>query len=357
MGSRLTLDGEMLQDRIKMLLSFYTPSKIYYYGNYTRVSLVNNEIQFTQVQIIGESINTGLLEVSLKGIQGGENVVTTIPTEELSKVVNQIPLETLTITIEPNRVVISSKDKEITLPVTDSEIPKTLVDNHNLVKHEPMTLIEIDKLNDAIKVVDQATKGIIVSYDNHAIYIEDTSVIVNKGVRITRHYLDSPLGLAGALYLPIYMVKVLKHLKGRIVELRRSTTPMGEEIVLLQGDGFSIHFLEWYSKKDFDIDAINFITSIEPIEEDDSEYLESLSELSSASKVLELNLQDGTISTQDKTIVLEVTPKQSPIVYISTEVMPKKAELKKYDTLKINESMVKFQGDNLITVVATMDVS
>ena len=207
------VDGKDLKDKIKILLSFFTPSKIYYYGNYTQVKVREDVIEFTQVNIIGEAINTGLLEVSVQGEHYlEEEKVINVPTEELKKIVNQIPEEVNDIVVADNYLAIISYDKEITIPVVDSDVPRNLIENHELIKQVDGSVIDIKLLNKAINEVNHATKGVIVSYDNYAIYLENESVYVNKGVRITRQYLTEPLELTEGLYLPLYMVPVLKQI-------------------------------------------------------------------------------------------------------------------------------------------------
>ena len=351
------VDGKELKDKIKMLLSFYTPSKIYYYGNYARVRAFENVIEFTQVQIVGEAINTGLLEVQVQGEQYlEEEVIVMVHTEELKKIVNQIVEDTCDVVVADNYIAIESWEKSITIPVADSDVPKNLIDNHNYVKEATKYPINIKEINKAIAVVNQATKGVIVSYDNHAIYLENDSVIVNKGVRVTRHYPAMPLGLTEGLYLPLYMVPVLKHLEDENVQMGRVTTPHGEELVMVKGDSFAIHFQEWFSKEQFPLDSIKQLTALQALVET-PEYISTLGDLSTADKVLELDLANGEISTRDKKIVADVPSLVTPKVHISTEVMPKKAELRKYKSIEVGPSTVRFQGPDIVTIVATMEES
>lgn len=351
------VDGKDLKDKIKILLSFFTPSKIYYYGNYTQVKVYEDTIEFTQVNIVGEAINTGLLEVSVQGeYYLEEEKVINVPTEELKKIVNQIPEEVNEVIVTDTSLTITSQDKEITIPVVDSDVPRNLIENHELIKQAVEEPISIKELNKAINEVNHATKGVIVSYDNYAIYLENESVYVNKGVRITRHYLTEPLGLTEGLYLPLYMVPVLKQLDNENVQLARSTTVSGEDLVMVRGDNFAIHFQEWYSKNEFPLDAIKQMTQLSQPQAT-PEYLTALGDLSTADKVLELNLTDSQIRTKDGKIEIDVPQMNAPKVYISTEVMPKKAEMRKYHSVEVGPSTVVFQGEDIITIVATMEES
>ena len=351
------VDGKDLKDRIKILLSFFTPSKIYYYGNYTQVKVHEDVIEFTQVNIVGEAINTGLLEVSVQGEHYlEEEKVINVPTEELKKIVNQIPEEVNDIVVADNYLAIISYDKEITIPVVDSDVPRNLIENHELIKQVDGSAIDIKLLNKAINEVNHATKGVIVSYDNYAIYLENESVYVNKGVRITRQYLTEPLELTEGLYLPLYMVPVLKQLDDENVKLARTTTVSGEDLVMVRGDNFAIHFQEWYSKREFPIGPIKQMTQLTQPQAT-PEYLAALGDLSTADKVLELDLTNSQIRTKDGKIEIDVPALNTPKVYISTEVMPKKAEMKKYHSVEVGPSTVVFQGEDNITIVATMEES
>lgn len=360
MGSRVIqqrVDGEDLKDKIKMLLSFFTLSRIYYYGNYTQIRAIEDEVMFTQVQIVGEAVNTGLLEAKVQGeyyLEEDFNI--TVATEELKRIVNQIPDDVNELLLASNSLTIASQDKEIVIPVVDSDIPRNLMENHEYVRTAPTTMLDIKNLNKSIAQVNQATKGVIVSYDNHAIYLENDSVIVNKGVRVTRHYPAMPLGLTEGLYLPLYMVPVLKHLEDENVQMGRVTTPHGEELVMVKGDSFAIHFQEWFSKEQFPLDSIKQLTALQALVET-PEYISTLGDLSTADKVLELDLANGEISTRDKKIVADVPSLVTPKVHISTEVMPKKAELRKYKSIEVGPSMVRFQGPDIVTIVATMEES
>lgn len=352
------VDGKELKDKIKMLLSFYTPSKIYYYGNYARVRAFEDVIEFTQVQIVGEAINTGLLEVQVQGEQYlEEEVIVMVHTEELKKIVNQIVEDTCDVVVADNYIAIESWEKSITIPVADSDVPKNLIDNHNYVKEATKYPINIKEINKAIAVVNQATKGVIVSYDNQAVYLENYYAHVNKGVRITTHTLDTPLGLTEGLYMPLYMIPVLKHLEGEYVTIQRRMSLQGEELVMLQGNGVTIHFQEWYSKDLFPLEMVKQLTQPQHLPPT-PEYIEVLGEISTASTILNLDLDNGLIQTKDGNIVSEVPQVPgTPKVFISTEVMPKKAELRKYKSIEVGPSTVRFQGPDIVTIVATMEES
>lgn len=88
---------------------------------------------------------------------------------------------------------------------------------------------------------------------------------------------------------------------------------------------------------------------------DTPEYLATLKDISSADTVIRINLSEGQISTRDNKIVVEVPTLNRPTVYINTEIMPKKAELNKYTSVIVGNNAVKFQGENIITIVATME--
>lgn len=356
--------GTELKESMEILLSLYSPSKVYYYGNYTRVDFTNRGIKMSQVNIVGEAINTGSISITVPGIGQGvtEEASSYVPTDEIKKFVKQIPDGEVEVRMEGNVINIIGEDTKITLPTVEVELPPIIEANiqHGYADKEPIQ-VDTEELKEVLKQIQPATRGVLLSHDHEAYLLEGQYVYVNKGTRITRASASTSGAFPNKLVaMPFYMYDVLRKLPDSRGTWSASEGVAGEPHIYVEYDNLLINFQEWYSKNE---DTLGVIKTV--LEEKVGSALPLTDELktqfvgvSTKSSIIVVDYDNQQLRSIDNQLCYD-NPNLvgEGVVYISSELFPKRVELNKYNTIEIGDNLVRLEGDVLTTVIATMEPS